>query len=361
MKSVKLVMINSLLNFLHDQRILIHFDGTPELERMVILDLPWLIDLFKRVITIKPYDPTANDEQFEELWKKLENEGILDDELLQIVWHPLLKKETKETTVESLIHIMENFSLLCHWPSQGKSKQYLVPSMLISHPDDNATKLLASAIFPPLFIRFRQPHPLGSFHGNPDARSCEECMYVQVPLGMFPRLVVKFVQWCTKEKFRPLYKDMYQNFARFPVHSTEGYSVILLCHSSSIEILVHRNADTKSDTSAVNIGRMVRSQLESMLRGMCTEFVWLNSMEYEFCVLCPICCKQGSVNCCRRHDMNRCDKEECLHFWSESDLQREQMCTKDAFAEDTRVPVEKFVPWFEFAWMVMYECFIVKD
>jgi len=147
---------------------------------------------------------------------------------------------------------------------------------------------------------------------------------------------------------------MYQNFARFPVHSTEGYSVILLCHSSSIEIVVHRDADTQSHTAAVNIGLMVRGQVESMLQGMCAEFVWLSSMEYEFCVLCPICCKQGSVSCCRRHDMNRCDKEECLHFWSEFDLQKEQFCTKDAFAEGTRVPVETSLHWFEFARMVMY-------
>lgn len=351
---------HTLLNFLHDQRILIHFDGTPELDRMVILDLPWLIDLFKRVITIKRYDPTADDEQFEELWKKLENEGILDDELLQIVWQPLLKVETKTTTIESLVHIMEKFSLLCHWPTADKSKQFLVPSMLMYPPDDNATKLLASATFPPLFIRFRQPHPLNFPNGDPNVSSCEEYMYVQVPLGMFPRLVVKFLQWCTKEKFRPLYRDMYQNFARFPVHSTEGYSVILLCHSSSIEIVVHRNADTKSDTSSMNIGSMVRSHLESMLQEMRTEFVWLNSMEYELCVLCPICCKKGAVSCCRRHDMNRCDKEKCLHFWSESDLQKEQFCTEDAFAESIRVPVEAFLPWFEFSWMVMYECFVVK-
>ena len=351
---------HTLLNFLHDQRILIHFDGTPELDRMVILDLPWLIDLFKRVITIQRYDPAADDEQYEELWKKLENEGILDDELLQIVWQPLLKAETKTTTIESLVHIMEKFSLLCHWPTEDKSKQYLVPSMLMHPPDDNATKLLASATFPSIFIRFRQPYPLNVPHGDPDARSCKEYMYGQVPLGMFPRLVVKFLQWCTNEKFRPLYKDMYQNFARFPVHSTEGYSVILLCHSSSIEIVLHRNADTKSDISAVNIGRMVRSHLESMLQGMRAEFFWLNSMEYEFCVLCPICCKQGSVSYCRRHDMSRCDKEKCLHYWSESDLQKEQFCTKDAFAESTRVPVESFVPWFEFSWMVTYRCFVVK-
>ena len=103
-------------------------------------------------------DPAADDEQFEELWKKLENEGILDDELLQIVWQPLLKVETKTTTIESFVHIMEKFSLLCHWPTEDKSKQYLVPSMLMHPPDDNATKLLASATFPSVFVRFRQPY-----------------------------------------------------------------------------------------------------------------------------------------------------------------------------------------------------------
>ena len=352
---------NTLMNFLHDQRILIHFDDTPVLERMVILNLQWLIDLFKRVITVKCYDPAADDEQFEELWKKLENEGILDDVLLQVVWRPLLQNEIKEATVESLIDIMEKFSFLCHWPSKEKSKQYLVPSMLMSHPDDSARKLLASAVSPSLFIRFRQPHSPRSSHGNPDVKSGEKCIYVQVPLGLFPRLVVKFVQWCTKENVTPLYKDMYQNFARFPIHSTEGYSVILLCHSSSIETVVHRNADATGDASGLTIGRMVRSQLESMLQKMSEEFFWLNSMDYEFCVLCPICCKQGSINCCCRHDMNGCEKEECLHFWSESDLQKEQFCTMDAFAERTRVPVEEFAPWFDFDCMVMYQSLIVKE
>ena len=46
----------TLLNFLHDLRILIHFDDTAELNDLVVLDSQWLIDVFKRVITVKPYD-----------------------------------------------------------------------------------------------------------------------------------------------------------------------------------------------------------------------------------------------------------------------------------------------------------------
>ena len=333
----------TLLNFLHDQRILIHFDDTPELDKMVILDLQWLIDLFRKVITVKRYDPKADEEQFEELWKKLETDGILDDELLQIVWRPLLNKET----AENLIAVMEKFSLLCHWHSVKKRKQYLVPSMLMSHPDEVATKLLTDAFIPPLFLRFRQRSPVTiSCLATEDTPAHE---YVQVPLGLFPRLVVKFFEWCIKKGFRPLYKQLYQNFARFPIQP-KGYSVILRCRPTFIEIVIHRDPDSSSDTSEVAIGCMVRRQLESMLKRMREEFFWLQSMEYELSVLCPVCCEKHSVSYCQQHQTSGCEKEGCLHFWSESELelQDELICGNNIFAEFVEVKVEVFIPWFKF-------------
>ena len=187
----------TLLNFLHDRRILIHFDDTPELMNMVILDPQWLIDLFRKVITVKPYDPTADEHYLEEMWTKLETDGILDDKLIQVVWRPLLKKET----TQNLIAVMEKFSLVCSLPSVDNQKQFLVPSMLISHPGEVANKLLYEAFIPPLFIRFNQTHPLR--HPGDDA----DCEYLQVPLGLFPRLIVKFLQWSVKNEIRPLYQD----------------------------------------------------------------------------------------------------------------------------------------------------------
>ena len=38
----------TVLNFLHDKRILIHFGETPELDKLVVLDPQWLVDVFKR-------------------------------------------------------------------------------------------------------------------------------------------------------------------------------------------------------------------------------------------------------------------------------------------------------------------------
>ena len=69
----------TLLNFLHDKRILIHFNDTPELDKLVVLDPQWLIDVFKMVITVRPYNP--KEKKFETFWDKLENDGILEEKL----------------------------------------------------------------------------------------------------------------------------------------------------------------------------------------------------------------------------------------------------------------------------------------
>ena len=59
--------IRTLLNFLHDQRVLINFTEPPELKSMVILSPQWLIDVFKEVITVKSWEEV--DEDYGELWR----------------------------------------------------------------------------------------------------------------------------------------------------------------------------------------------------------------------------------------------------------------------------------------------------
>ena len=52
--------LSTLLDFLHDQRILIHFDDTKVLNSLVVLDPQWLVDVFKKVITVAHYDQTRS-------------------------------------------------------------------------------------------------------------------------------------------------------------------------------------------------------------------------------------------------------------------------------------------------------------
>ena len=55
-----------------------------ELNKLVVLDLQSLIDVMKKVITIKRYDDAER--EFKVLWRKVEKEGILEEKLLQHVW-----------------------------------------------------------------------------------------------------------------------------------------------------------------------------------------------------------------------------------------------------------------------------------
>ena len=327
---------HTLLNFLHDQRILIHFTDTPELNRLVVLDPQWLIDVFKEVITIRAYHGKEKD--FKKLWCKLEKEGILEEKLLDHVWGPLF--DSKETP-ESLIAIMEKFSLLCPLPSSNEScsKQYLVPSMLMSHPPEGIVELIKSAQVPSLFLKF------GSGH---------------VPPGLFSRLVLHFFQWAEDERMRPVDPQLYHNFARFYTSEDENCSVVLLCHSFSIEVVVHKG-NTSHDLADILPSKLslsadarwytcalaVRRQLGLILESMRNEFCWLKNLKYEVSFVCPVCCQGGSVNYCRTHRAKGCEQEECLHFWSEYQLcgVKTPSCSKSAVAQNKRVQIEKFSPW----------------
>ena len=333
----------TLLNFLHDQRILIHFDSSPLLNNMVILDPQWLVDLFTSVITVKP-GPYEGKER--ELWRRLQTEGILEYKLLELVWDPLL---IPKEIFPSLLEIMEKFSLLCPWPSPDAScgKQYLVPSMLMSHPPRNIIKLVASAQIPSFYIRFESG---------------------QVPPGFFPRLVLQFFQWGQDEFWSAENPQLYANFARFYTSADDDCSVILGCHSSFIEVVVHRgnvSANlTESFQSKLNLyavpnydgfetscARAVRRQLVLILECMRKEFFWFENMKYEVGVICPVCCQERKANyCCNNHRQWCCEQEECLHFLSEPVWRKAKefiRCRRCPTTESDKVHVKWFAPWFE--------------
>jgi len=313
----------TLLNFLHDLRVLVHFDDTPELDDVVVLDPQWLIDVFKKVITVRSYH--SKERQYFHLWRKLERKGILEETLLNHVWSSLIPQTE---TCESLIAIMEKFSLLCPWPLQEDascSKQYLVPSMLKSHPPKGISDLVASAQIPSLFLKFETG---------------------QVPAGFFPRLVLEFFQWCNPFP-RQAAPQFFNNFARFHILPGEGRSLVLLCHSFFIEFLILTGNET-FDTSDVISARDVRNKLASTIDCMQNKFFWLKNVACELSFLCPVCCQGLAVIHCYNHDTESCRQEECLHFFPDSRLRNDKQvsCDRSATARDIRVSVEDFAPWF---------------
>ncbi|XP_044183878.1 uncharacterized protein LOC122964379 [Acropora millepora] len=314
------VAFKTAIDFLHDQRILIHFDKTDELNKLVVLDLQWLIDVMKKVITIKRYDDAER--EFKVLWRKLEKEGILEEKLLQHVWGSLIGKYA---TFESLIAIMEKFSLLCSWPASDElsSRKYLVPSMLKTHPPQHINRLIVSARLPSLFIKFESG---------------------QVPSRLFPRLVTQFLLWGKDGYWSPVNPQLYQNFARLFTAKDDNCSVVLLCHSLFIEVVV----DGGNDSFRVSCGQSVFKQVLLMLECMRKEFFWLESMRFQAGVVCTVCCRERKVKFCHTHCKDDCEREECLHFIPEPELRRANefiTCTRSPTALNNKVCIKDFSAW----------------
>ena len=315
----------TLMNYLHSIRSLIHYEDTVQLNKLVVLDPQWLVDVFKKVITVNPYDP--KEKEFLHLWRKLESKGVLDEKLVAHVWGPLF--EDKET-LESLIGIMERFSLLCPWSVHPSSNsQYLVPSMLMSCPTTELLDLVESANIPSLFVKFSNG---------------------EVPPAFFSRLVVQFIEWGRERFWSEETPQLFRGFARFYT-SEDACSVIFICHSSSVEVVVHggNSVPFLPSSGEETCARRVCRQLSLILECMRNQFPWLENMTYEMCVICPVCSKEREVAFCQTHGEKICKQEQCLHFWTVSELcsdTRNIYCRRSAVAQDTTVEIRQFSPWF---------------
>ena len=313
--------VQTVLTFLHDLRVLIHFDDSPELNELVFLDIQWLIDVFKSVITVRAY---AVERDFAPLWEELEKKGILKESLLKHVWNSLVPQRE---THESLIAIMEKFSLMCPWPSSDDlcNKHYLVPSMLRPFPSERISNLVDSAQLPSLFLKFDTG---------------------RVPPGLFPRLVLEFFQWCRKEFPGVDLPKTYRNFARFYIFPNQGLSLVLLCHSSTIEVVV-LSVNSATDVVDVDSIRAFRNQLTSIIDQVWKKFFWVKNVRCKVSFLCPVCSYGRVVSLCPQHHGESCKQEECLHFISESDLgdEKQVVCTNSDAVLDNRIHAEQFAPW----------------
>ena len=315
------------LNFLHDQKVLINFDESPGLERMVILNPQWLVDVFKEVITFKSF--SHNDENFEGLWCEFEENGILKRELLDHVWKRFIDDQN---TCESLIEMMEKFSLLCQWPSEGNTEWYLVPSMLKSKPTSKCPN--PGVETPSLFVKFKSRRvPQGR---DPPGR---------VPPGLFSRLILLFHRW-VQDQVKIKHKKRNQpkpcsNYAMFRIVPEDDISAALLCYSSLIEIVFVLKGDFL-DERRLNISHGIHQQLGLILEGMRKEFSWLRHMDYELCVACSVCCGEKGSSSCGPHENRGCD---CLHLFSEEEL-KDPVCGRGDDGASCRVAKEKFHLWF---------------
>ncbi|KXJ06787.1 putative serine/threonine-protein kinase pats1 [Exaiptasia diaphana] len=230
----------TLLEYLHDLKVIIYFPET----NMIIIDTQWLLDMFAKVITVLPIECH---EGYEHEWEKLEDQGIVDETFLKYLW------KDDSTPVQSLITIMEKFSLIC----KQQDGSYLVPAMLLNAPECHElmnTDEMASS----LVIRFKSSH---------------------LPFGVFPRLFAAVHKLCSSRWPDSTAPSLSRNFARFYI-ADDAFSLVLISDVQTITVaLVNEETPGSQDDYLCSfLLKFLRETLPEMMES----FPWMKSLEFEF-------------------------------------------------------------------------------
>lgn len=111
----------TLLHFLHDVGSILYFGSLSSLDStlnsIIILQPQWLIDMFERLIDCNAYVSDIN----EQYAAKLENQGILDERLINEIWQDVGQQ------IPALLGLLEKFDLICRSvPSKAASVILLI-------------------------------------------------------------------------------------------------------------------------------------------------------------------------------------------------------------------------------------------
>ncbi|KAL9972489.1 hypothetical protein ACROYT_G018801 [Oculina patagonica] len=306
--------LTAMLNFYHDLGVIVKHGHT------VVLQAQWLVDLFKQLITVRPFDEV--NPLYSECWLELEESGILRMTLVDHVFADFIQKGLSK---EDILDMMELYGLIAKFsfgPAFGEQEQrYFVPAQLRSSPSGLCEITPTNNDPCPLYLHF-----LDGF----------------VPHGLFPQLLSRCIRWCSVHgpKQAP---NLYHNGARLFIGKRTIYNLILICKKRFIKVILKQGSPSVAPlfTATAEIVREVPVFLEDTLQDLSHELSWLRNLRYELCVACTNCSKRAEE--CVKHRSISCAHEDCLHLLQV--LPEEQLICPKSFGNET-VNVRGLEKWF---------------
>ncbi|CAH1247367.1 Hypp7899 [Branchiostoma lanceolatum] len=275
-----------ILRFFHLCGDIIFFD-TPELHKFVVLDPQWFVDVQKTIITIPKYRLDGKIKQ----WERLEDEGMLEDSLVDAVWENKRRQEVLKCNLkdhkDELLLMMEKFDVVLRCspesedetntttPSPGKPT-YFVPSLLTAAKDEAKLYPKGTKRSKPVFAVFK-------------GRFC--------PIGLYHRLVIACMR-----RYNKLPSRAYANCARFvTINPRQTFVITKERHYLKVELL----SSIKEESACFGHGPGVREGLEEDLWWIIHD--WIPGIEYKWCFLC----------CCEGHKEEEREEDRFLQITDE--------------------------------------------
>ncbi|XP_072021606.1 uncharacterized protein [Amphiura filiformis] len=319
---------STMLQFFHDLGCIVYFGRDKRgkhnqaLRDIVVLDPQWLIDVFKRIITVKP--DCRQWSTFCNLWQRLRDDGILEEELIDHVWEDF--KGLKPT----FISLMEMFDLLC--------PQY------IPTKDDKKTKETKFYYVPACLQPGKETKPRSGVDGDEDS-----IFYVDfeefLPDGLFHRVLVHFARWSQEDGHHP--PKLHYRHGTFYVGAQKNRHIIELCMRPSnpacIKVMVRRPTVVSKlrkreahRQACPGMCSQVQRKLDNILD--IVKQTWIHGIQYSFKVLCEGCCNpdQGmpSEDSSRLHLL-------CFHECTHADIDS-IFCSRSESNVETEIYRKRF-------------------
>ena len=285
-KSCNIGDADAALKFLHHQAVIVHHSESP----VVVLDPPWLMNLFTEIITVPPKKIPKDTP----LYGLLMSKGILMQDYIR-----------RKVDGKLLEDLMKQFSLICPWKYEGKCA-YIVPSVapLMDEGEDIQERLSTSQIIP-VFIQFNWSY---------------------VPLGYYTRFQIQMIKHCREDLLR--IPDIYCNYTLLSFRRPEGeFDVYLIKIPGRIKVGIVLREDPDPEACSIFIA-FFRQVLElySIQKVKEEEPLIYRNVTASLVVKCTVC-SWRSETCRLQHSGNvKCDRDECCHFWPLEDLQK---CNED--------------------------------
>ncbi|XP_070565257.1 probable serine/threonine-protein kinase pats1 [Ptychodera flava] len=130
------------LEFYHSVGEILYYKAVPELQNTIILDVEWLVNLFKILITqsITHKKKRQTPPKIISLVVDLHHEGRLHEELIDY----RLKRHDRQEDKQILLKMMELYDIICELPVKfGEGRMYYLPSLMQKDAEGKN-----SAIFP---------------------------------------------------------------------------------------------------------------------------------------------------------------------------------------------------------------------
>ncbi|XP_072043680.1 uncharacterized protein [Amphiura filiformis] len=285
--------LRTMLQYYHDVGVILYFPnaGAPLCE-LVILDMQWLIDVFKCVITI--LEKEKRRAQDKPAWERLENEGILEDSLITFMWREFLKSEDEEENQQqklALIELMKKYYLIvpknCTDP---KNACYYVPARLRTDALKTCDLTEASAGHTVFFIDF----------------------FDFLTYGIFCQLLARAVSWSQEQEDIADKVDLQEGI--FPAGSSHTFQIQMCENMIKVTVIPYVDDDDCSESSQRTLG--ASGDISQKIRDFLSKSVldiketWLPGLRYRFCVACT----------CGKGDQHYVDLDMCLslslnYFW----------------------------------------------